>query len=132
MKKTISVFLAAVLLFSLTALSGCGKTANGEKFDSLGDTYTNARDFSEGLAAVKKDGLWGYIDTDGKYAVEPKYYGAWSFSEGLAAVQDKNGKWGFIDKSGNEVVAAAYDGAWYFSKGLAVVVSGNRYGYINT
>lgn len=84
MKKIISVLLFGALVLSL--LTACGATIDGS-LTEIGDKYTGAGDFSEGLAAVKKDGLWGYIDTDGNYAVEPKFYSAWAFSEGLAAVQ---------------------------------------------
>mgnify|MGYP000471729544 CR=1 FL=1 len=35
--------------------------------------YQGAGEFSEGLAAVRKDGLYGYIDMNGAYAFEPRY-----------------------------------------------------------
>lgn len=36
-------------------------------------TYENARDYSNGYAAVKLNGLWGFIDTSGNYVIEPMY-----------------------------------------------------------
>ncbi|MBA4388326.1 MAG: hypothetical protein C0404_10120 [Verrucomicrobia bacterium] len=42
--------------------------------------------FSEGMAAVKKDGLWGYVDHSMKLVVEPKFADAGMFGDGLAAV----------------------------------------------
>jgi len=48
--------------------------------------YEDAKDFSEGLAAVKKDGKWGFIDTDNNVVIPFKYDIAASFSEGLAIV----------------------------------------------
>lgn len=53
-------------------------------------------------------GLWGYCSVDGKTVVEAVYESAYSFSEGLAAV-NKNGKWGFINSSGEVVVPCKYD-----------------------
>lgn len=51
-----------------------------------------AEEFSEGLAAVKINGLWGYMNTNGELVIEPQYEKAGSFSEGLAvaAFQDEN------------------------------------------
>lgn len=48
--------------------------------------YEDAKTFSEGLAAVKKDGKWGYIDKTGKTVIPFSYDYAFSFSEGLAVV----------------------------------------------
>jgi hypothetical protein len=55
--------------------------------------YDDAKPFSDGLAAVKKDGKWGYIDTGGRVDIPFEYTNVTSFSEGLAAVK-KGGKWG--------------------------------------
>ena len=48
--------------------------------------FDGARTFSEGLAAVKKNGKWGYIDTEGKTVIGFQYDAAYSFSEGKALV----------------------------------------------
>lgn len=63
----------------------------------------------DGLAAVQDSasGLWGFIDKTGEYVIAPEYYGAYSFSEGLAAV-NIDGKWGFIDTQGNVVLEPVY------------------------
>lgn len=37
--------------------------------------YEDATAFSEGVAAVKKDGKWGLIDQEGQYIKEPQYEG---------------------------------------------------------
>ena len=36
---------------------------------------------------MAKEKLWGYIDKDGEYVVEPKFNGADNFNEGLAVVK---------------------------------------------
>jgi hypothetical protein len=86
--------------------------------------------FSEGLAPVKKGGKWGYVDTTGKFVIQPRFNYAKSFSEGLAAVNIGEGKWGYIDRSGKFVIPAKFgidelgsDGH-LFSEGLALVYSG--------
>ncbi|PIC58298.1 hypothetical protein CSV80_05820 [Sporosarcina sp. P12(2017)] len=48
--------------------------------------YDFARDFSEGLAAVKLGDKWGYIDTDGNTVIDFQYDKAFNFSEGKALV----------------------------------------------
>lgn len=42
--------------------------------------------FSEGLAAVKQDGRFGYLRPDGSWAVTPRFTTAQPFSHGLAVV----------------------------------------------
>jgi len=75
-------------------------------------TYQNACDFSEGLAAVKKDGKWGYIDESGKIIIPLEYDmkddGGYCFRNGLVPVC-KEGKYGIINRSGKTVVAFNYD-----------------------
>ena len=61
--------------------------------------YEYLEPFKEGLAAVKKDEKWGYIDKNEKIIIPFQYDDASEFSEGLAAVE-KNGKWIYIDKTG--------------------------------
>lgn len=49
--------------------------------------YADARSFSEELAPVTKDGkLWGFIDTTGKFVIEPKFMRASKFNSGRALV----------------------------------------------
>ncbi|MCB0839598.1 MAG: WG repeat-containing protein [Bacteroidetes bacterium] len=78
----------------------------GYPFDlnSLSLTMHQAYEFSEGLAAVRTESEWIYIDTAERVIIRnseikcPR-----KFSEGLAAVYI-NGKWGYIDKGGNQVI----------------------------
>jgi len=64
--------------------------------------YDNASCFAEGLAAVNKKGLWGFIDTKGDEVIPFKYNYAVSFYQGTAKVLKANGKWYYIDKAGKE------------------------------
>ncbi len=94
--------------------------------------YDKIYNFKEGLAVVKKDGKYGFIDKSGKEVVELKYDDAYSFSDGLAAVNqgktydsDGNikdyGLWAYIDKTGKRVIPFNYTFARSFSDGLASV-----------
>ena len=93
--------------------------------------YNYASDFSEGLAAVKLDGKWVYIDKSGKEVIPFKYDYAMSFSEGLARVE-LNGKYGYIDKAGKEVIPIKYDeGRYYFCEGLTALKLNGKWGFID-
>lgn len=76
-----------------------------------GRFYGNARDFSERLAAVQKDGLWGFIDTNGNTVIEFQYAVAGDFHEGRAAVSDQQGNIFYIDKTGTRIspLVAGYE-----------------------
>jgi hypothetical protein len=73
---------------------------------------------------------YGFITTDGKWLIAPKYDFAEDLSDGLAVVcLDK--KYGFIDATGKEVLPLSYDFARKFSAGLAPVKKGSAWGYID-
>ena len=60
--------------------------------------------FHEGMLLVKKDGLYGYLNTALDIAVECKYKDADSwYINGQAEVQTKDGEWIVIDKRGNKI-----------------------------
>ena len=71
--------------------------------------YEDAGLFSEGLAAVKKDGKWGYIDTENNVVIPFRYDWACDFWEGYALVatfevegwDDVVAQVGFIDHENN-------------------------------
>ncbi len=53
---------------------------------AIAPQYEDAQEFSESLAAVKKDGKWGYIDETGKVVIPFQYDVAYVFNEGYAVV----------------------------------------------
>lgn len=125
------IVVAAITVTWIIIYNNTLRTIDNDYLYTLDGRWDGAKDFSENMAAVKKDGKWGYIDCDGNVVVEPIYSSANSFSEGLAAVQN-NGKWGYIDKTGKQVIPFILDSTYAFSEGLAVFSQGNYYGYINT
>lgn len=64
--------------------------------------YDELYPFSEGLAAVKKDGKFGYINTKGELVIPCQYQYAGSFKEGLACVvkDEEDNNISFIDAKG--------------------------------
>lgn len=49
-------------------------------------SFDEVHPFSDGMAAVQKNGLWGFIDSTGKLVIEPQFDRVEDFSDGLAAV----------------------------------------------
>ena len=103
------------------------------EFVSAIQKYEKLGSFSEGLAAVMRDGKWGYINTKGEEVIPCQFpnpyegYIASPFSEGLALVQ-KDGKWGFVNTEGVEVIPINIDAeaVGKFSEGLAFVYKDNE------
>lgn len=77
--------------------------------------YDDVDCFSDGMAWVKQNGKYGFVDKTGKVVITIQYDYAGSFSGGLASVM-QNGKSGFIDKKGEIVIPIQYDNAWFFQK----------------
>lgn len=85
--------------------------------------YTSAGAFHEdGLAAVQRDGKWGYINARGEEVIPCQYVKAERFTNGYAKVylharKEKSGDyyvdrpagWGLIDTAGNVVVSIEYE-----------------------
>lgn len=73
--------------------------------------YESVREFSDGLAAVKKNDLWGFINTTGKLVIPFKYNKVDPFSYGVTmAVID--GLAGLIDTKGNEIAPIESSSYW--------------------
>lgn len=72
--------------------------------------------------------LWGYKNLNDETVIEPKYYHAGEFSEGLASVgvlqPDGSLTYGYIDESGAMVIPSEYKSAYAFSDGIALVSVG--------
>ena len=104
-------------------------TKKATKSSNMESMYDWVGDFSEGLATVKLNDKYGYIDKTGREVIPCKYDGINDFKEGLAKVQ-LNGKIGFIDKTGKEVIPCIFDGAIYDNKMLYARFNG-KYGCVN-
>ena len=105
-------------------------TESGNKIIKI---YDKIEDFSKGLAAVKFNGKWGYIDTTGKVVIPLKYDSARDYSRGLKGLAPVklNGKWGYIDTTGKEVIPLKYDSVMNFYTDLSPVKLNGKWGYID-
>jgi WG repeat protein len=98
-----------------------GKLAIEPQFDE-------ARDFAEGLAAVRINITWGYIDAAGKVVIPLQFATAADFSEGFALVSNERGQRGLIDHNGVFSTMTLHGWVYGFSEGLARVGIGERRG----
>ena len=76
-------------------------------------------------------GLIGFVDKNIEYQIEPKYYRAYNFSNGLALVINKDELWGYVDSTGKEVIPCQYEWADPFGEyDLAPVEVDGKWGLI--
>ncbi len=104
-------------------------------FDTTIDRTRDSAHFSRImiLQALLPDPLFGLIDRQGQWVVEPRFQEVGFFSEGLASVQ-QNGTCGFIDKQGKWVIPPQFESMKYcphFSECLAAMRRGSLWGYID-
>lgn len=94
---------------------------NGSGESIGGGGYEDAVPFvSKEPTAVEKNGLWGFVNTDGEMVIEPQYRNAGAFSEGLAPVETDDG-WGYITLNNEMVIGPKFSEAKSFCQGLAPV-----------
>lgn len=94
-----------------------GNVLSGENF--IYNYYECAlSEISEDIFPVKdsETGLIGFVDKNIKYQIEPKYYNAYNFSNGLAPVMNKDELWGYVDTTGKEVIPCQYEWADSFGE----------------
>lgn len=94
--------------------------------------YDDIDDFTDGMAMVRLNGLYGFIDEELNEIVSPKYEKAHNFANGFAIVKTELG-WGAIDKTGEEVVKPSFNYLGDFNScGLAPFEFAKRSGAIDS
>lgn len=119
-----------LILFLLTLLpcvamsqDNAGGLVNGFIFDE-------AENFMDGMARVKLNGKYGFINAQGQLTVPLIYDECGYFSDGFARVK-KDGKWGLVNKAGVAVVPVKYDNVGMFHEGLVSVQNDGKWGYVD-
>ncbi|MGO5114119.1 WG repeat-containing protein [Candidatus Avoscillospira sp. LCP25S3_F1] len=108
-QKLLRKLLGLLLAVGTLAASALPVSAAQVTFTTLIEAqYEDAGQFNEGLAAVKADGKWGYIDETGETVIPFQYDKAYLFREGLALVGklEQRDVWhatGELDQWGNGV-----------------------------
>ena len=94
--------------------------------------YRRAWVFSEGLAAVQKNGMIGFIDHKGRTVIDFKfpYHGnplsEFTFKHGHCVAADTTGKCGVINKQGNWIIKPEYDNVSAYEEYAIVSKAGVR------
>ena len=110
--------------------------------DAEANDYRKAWVFSDGLAAVMRDGKIGFIN-DRNDVVIPfqfdytdkcrMYDFGYVFYNGYCAMTDADGNLGLIDKNGNWIVEPGYDEIWAPHKsGYRVIVKDGKHGILDS
>ena len=112
-----------------------GRRTIPPQFDGVGR-------FAQGVCPAKSGELWGYIDPQGDWVIEPKFAEAREFSEaGLAPARRDGQKWGYINQRGVFTIPSRYDdderpGMYNdpkpFENGVARVMINGSVRYIDT
>lgn len=107
-------------LFNVT---NAGTTAyfdsNGKIVLPFQNRYESYGNFTEGLARVRVNEKWGFIDKAGKEVIEPQFHFAEEFSNGMAVVRDSEDKHGAIDKTGKLLIDYQFPVMTKFEDGYA-------------
>ncbi len=101
----------------------CGYNHRETKTEVIPPRYERAMRFSEGLAAVRVHGRFGYIDLSGKTIIAPRFDLAGPFYQGLAEVII-DGAAGVIDRSGKLVIQPKFARAIPFTSDVVIVSEG--------
>lgn len=92
---------------------------NNEKFPGYNNTFKK-----------KKEELWGVIDKEGNWIVEPIYEQVDDFNEGYVALK-LDGLWGYADSNGEIIIPHMFKEADPFYKGTARVIYKGKNWYID-
>lgn len=99
--------------------------------------YEMAWVFSEGLAAVMKDGKVGFVNMENEIVIPFQFNydpgcGMWNlgfvFHEGLCCMTSAENKLGLINTAGEWVVEAEYDEIWVPCHDHRILIKNNKYG----
>ena len=116
MHKRLCVGICAVLCMCMTI--ACATTDTEIAVPTL---------YAVAMQETQSGKRFGYIDPNGRWAIQPHSEQAGMFYEGKAAVQE-NGKWGYIDASGAYVIEPQFTWAGRFSENRAPVYLQNAAG----
>lgn len=109
--------------------------------DAEANDYQKAWLFSEGLAAVMKEGKIGFINARNEVVIPFRYdysdkcrmydFG-YLFHNGYCAMTDAEGDLGLIDRAGRWVVEPAYDEIWApHESGCRIIIKEGKYGVLD-
>jgi hypothetical protein len=98
----------------------------------VNQSFTDADEFSEGLAFVRINGECAYINKDAETTI-PGFAckSGGRFKEGLARFEVQSGVAGYIDRTGKWAIPPQFTSAGDFSEGLALVETGGGQRFVD-
>ena len=105
----------------------CGYIDSVSGAERVSRRFEVAQPFSEGLAAVRIGGRYGFIDPAGRIVIAPRFQAAGHFSGGYAEVR-LDGASGVIDRAGRLVVPARFERITPFTNGTFIAQPMRRNG----
>lgn len=110
--------------------------------DATANEYSRAWIFSEGIAAVEKDGLIGFINAHNEVVIPFQFEVTskcrmsdlgYAFHNGLCVMTNTDGDLGLIDTAGRWVVEPIYDEIWTPSRsGYRIAIKDGLYGVLDS
>lgn len=104
----------------------------GNEVLPFSNKYEEYGNFTEGLARVRVNEKWGFINKEGKEVIAPQFHYADAFSNGLAIVRNEHDQHGAIDVFGNLVIDYRFSNLTNFEKGYAKFGDLKTWGLIDT
>jgi len=102
----------------------CGYIERRARIEMIAPRFEQAMPFSEGLAAVRLDGLVGYIDRSGTVVIAPQFDLAGEFYQGLAEIVVGD-KAGIVNRRGEIVVPPMFARAIPFTRDVVLASEGS-------
>ena len=94
--------------------------------------------FSNGLASIRKNNKYGFIDKKGKEILTCQFDAVGKYTDNFISVANYIElpdtsflRWKFIDKSGKKIINAEFNDVHDFSQGLAAVSIDGKWGWID-
>jgi hypothetical protein len=133
----------SLTVYAIENKRGFLNVKNGEIIiDADSNNYSNAWVFSEGLAAVVRNGKIGFINAKNEIVIPFKYcyfdkYNAYDFGylfhNDCCVITNEKGKFGLINKKGEWILNPIYDKILLLQKnGYRLVVNKEKYGVIDS
>ncbi len=96
------------------------------------DWYESIDNFSSGLAAVRKDNTFGFIDSNGKLAIPFQYSSAVEFQGDVAWARHPKKGWGLINRQGAFIIEPEYSTAKFILPGISYASIKGMFGVVDT
>ena len=95
--------------------------------------YDEVAAYGDGPIWVKKEGMYGCVDTLGRVMIPLEYQSEIKFYNGQPTEVKKNGKWGFINEQNDVLIPFIYESTRGFGwdEELASVSMNGKYGFID-